>query len=108
MDPKSEWALGEFRDAAIELRLLEHRNTGGAAAAKGGSAGDIRGSPQQQGPEGSVSAAAPGGRRRLLPIRSAYQGERLAGLLVVKIEAGAGERRAFLGVMVYPGSLCSS
>lgn len=93
MDPKSEWALGEFRDPPIELRILEHRVAGGAG---GGGAG---GSPQQQQalPEGSVAtttaaAAAAGGRRRLLPIRTAYQGERLTGLLVVKFDvASAGE-----------------
>ena len=89
MDPKSEWALGEFRDAPIELRLLEHTGT---------NAGGI---PQQeQRREGSDSAAAAaaagGGRRRALSIRSAYQGERLAGLLVVKFDAGVGEQQTFL------------
>ncbi len=80
MDPKSEWALGEFRDAPIELRLLEHGSIG---------AGGV---PQQEEhrPSGG-DAAAPGGRRRVLSVRSAYQGERVAGLLVVKFDAGAGE-----------------
>lgn len=79
MDPRSEWALGEFRDAPIELRLLEHRSN---------SAGGV---PRQEQRPAAGDAAAPGGRRRVLSIRSAYQGERLAGLLVVKFDAGAGE-----------------
>jgi len=79
MDPRSEWALGEFRDAPIELRLLEHRiNSGG-------------GEPQQEQRAEGGGAAASGGRRRVLSIRSAYQGERLAGILVVKFDAAAGE-----------------
>ncbi|CAM9490665.1 unnamed protein product [Ectocarpus sp. 12 AP-2014] len=100
MDPKSEWALGEFRDPPIELRILEHRVAGGgvaaAAAAGGGGAG---GSPQQQQalPGTTAAAAAAGGRRRVLPVRTAYQGERLTGLLVVKFDvasADAEDRRS--------------
>lgn len=88
MDPKSEWALGEFRDAAIELRLLERKSaSSGAKRGEGGGGGGDTGSQEQA---SSISSAA-GGRRRAVSIRSAYQGERLAGLLVVKIEAGAGE-----------------
>lgn len=97
MDPKSEWALGEFRDAPIELRLLEHSNTSGAAAVPHqapGAPGD--GSPPQHRTAAGAAdaAAAVGGRRRMLPIRSTYQGERSAGLLVVKFDAGAGESTA--------------
>lgn len=101
MDLKSAWALGEFRDAPLELRLLEHsRNTGPAAVAHGGAARDDSGipHPQQQqhsrpmGTDAYAAAAAAGGRRRSLSIRSAYQGERLSGLLVVKFDAGDGER----------------
>ncbi|CAM9587883.1 unnamed protein product [Ectocarpus sp. 6 AP-2014] len=107
MDPKSEWALGEFRDPPIELRILEHRVAGGgaaaaaAAAARGGAGGagggGAGGSPQQQQalPEGSVAtttaAAAAGGRRRVLPVRTAYQGERLTGLLVVKFDVASAD-----------------
>ncbi|CAM9629920.1 unnamed protein product [Ectocarpus sp. 12 AP-2014] len=103
MDPKSEWALGEFRDPPIELRILEHRVAGGggaaaAAAARVGVAGGggASGSPQQQQalPEGSVAttaAAAAGGRRRVLPVRTAYQGERLTGLLVVKFDVASAD-----------------
>ncbi|CAM9498807.1 unnamed protein product [Ectocarpus sp. 4 AP-2014] len=100
MDPKSEWALGEFRDPPIELRILEHRVPGGgaaAAAARGGAGGGGGGgSPQQQQalPEGSVAttttaAAAASGRQRALPVRTAYQGERLTGLLVVKFDVAS-------------------
>ncbi|CAM9426867.1 unnamed protein product [Pylaiella littoralis] len=87
MDPKSEWALGEFRDAAIELRLLERKSaSSGAKRGQGGGGGGDTGSQEQA---SSICSAA-GGRRRAVSIRSAHQGERLAGLLVVKIEAGAG------------------
>lgn len=100
MDPKSEWALGEFRDAPIELRLLEHKNTGAAAAAAVAEGAVGEGSPQQRRPVGTdaASAAAGGGRRRVLPTRSAYQGERLAGVLVVKFDAGAGEHTMYIYV----------
>lgn len=94
MDPKSEWALGEFRDALIELRILEQtRTTSAVTQAPGaGAAGDS--SPPQQRPAAGSDAAATavGGRRRSLTIRSAYQGEHLTGLLVVKFDAGAGEK----------------
>lgn len=97
MDPKSEWALGEFRDAPIELRFLDHKSAGSrgvlakGGVGVGGAGGDIHSTPQQgQGRSVGVSSTA-GGGRRVVSTHSAYQGERLAGLLVVKIEAGVGE-----------------
>ena len=105
MDPKSEWALGEFRDAPIELRLLEHSNSSSGAAVPQapGAAGDS--SPPQYRTAGTDAAAAGGGRRRVLSIRSAYQGERLAGLLVVKFDAGAGESSRVLFVLFIEAGL---
>ncbi|CAM9761193.1 unnamed protein product [Scytosiphon promiscuus] len=93
MDRKSEWALGEFRDPPIELRLLGNRNASEAAAGKGAGNTSSVGSPQpgdvcKDASSSSSSGAPVGGRRRVLQTRSAYQGERIAGLLVVKFEAG--------------------
>lgn len=91
MDLKSEWALGEFRDPPIEWRLLDNSSSNGAAGGRG-SGQTSSGSPQlpagDVGKAASPSGGAVGGRRRVLSTRSAYQGERLAGLLVVKFEAG--------------------
>lgn len=79
MDSKSEWALTEFPQPSIELRLLDHSTS----ASENGSrrAGDHgRGGAQQAGSARTVSST-----------RIAYQGERLAGVLVVKFDAGSGE-----------------
>ncbi|CAM9220960.1 unnamed protein product [Ascophyllum nodosum] len=72
MDPRSVWALGEFREAPIELRLLDS-----------GDDASVQDSGRHTGPL-VTNKATPA--RRIV-----YQGERLVGLLVVGFDAGAGE-----------------
>lgn len=86
MDPRSEWALGEFRDAPIELRLLDR---GGAGMAAKGFGGAGEGGAEEDGR--SQGGAAAGGRVVSSSTRVAYQGECLAGVLVVKFDGENGE-----------------
>ena len=72
MDPRSVWALGEFREAPIELRLLDSGDDA-SVQDSGGHTGPL-----------VTNKATPA--RRIV-----YQGERLVGLLVVGFDAGAGE-----------------
>lgn len=99
MDRKSEWALGEFRDPPIELRLLDNSGAAAEAGKGGGNTSSTGTSQQQPGEVGKDVSTAVGGRRRVLSTRSTYQGERLAGLLVVKFEPGE------LGTCCAPKSL---
>lgn len=82
MDPRSDWALGEFREARIELLLLEHDGAMSGNLVKSGAAApasvDHAGSSAYRPRSGVASSSS----RRI-----AYQGERLAGLLVVKFDA---------------------
>lgn len=86
MDPKSEWALGEFRDAPIELRLLDRGKAG--AIAKGFSGTEEGGAEE----DGRSQGGAAGARVALSSSRVAYQGECLSGVLVVKFDGESGER----------------
>lgn len=86
MDPRSEWALGEFRDAPIELRLLDR---GGAGVAAKGFGGAGEGGAEEDGR--SQGGTAAGGRVVSSSTRVAYQGECLAGVLVVKFDGENGE-----------------
>lgn len=88
MDPKSEWALGEFRDAPIELRLLDRGKAG--AVAKGFSGAEE---------DGRSQGGAAG--RALSSSRVSYQGECLSGVLVVKFDGENGERIFPLLRMLY-------
>ena len=86
MDPKSEWALGEFRDTPIELRLLDR---GGAGTVGKGFDDAGEGGTEEDGRSQSGTTAA--GRVASSSRRVAYQGECLAGLLVVKFDGENGE-----------------
>lgn len=88
MDPKSEWALGEFRDAPIELRLLDRGKAGTVAKGFGGA--EEAGADQ----DGRSQGVTGGGRVASSARRVAYQGECLSGVLVVKFDGENGE--AFL------------
>ena len=86
MDPRSEWALGEFRDAPIELRLLDR---GGAGTVEKYFSGAGEGGAEEDGrSQGGTTA---GGRVVSSSRRVAYQGECLAGVLVVKFDGENGE-----------------
>lgn len=90
MDPRSEWALGEFRETPIELRLLDHRGASKANPAEG----EREGGGNRAQAASTASRGVVGGAAR----RIAYQGERLSGLLVVKFDAGSGERFSAQGI----------
>lgn len=74
VDPKSAWALGEFRESLIELRLIDQHHQRLVRA---------RGIDED-------GAGEEGGIREEEASLIAYQGENLAGRLVVKLE-DAGE-----------------
>lgn len=88
MDPKSEWALGDFREAALELRILDAGSVSSSGTHQDGN-NTVRPEPvaeeTSEAGRRETTAAAEGGEHL------AYQGERLSGLLVVKLDPGSGE-----------------
>lgn len=71
----SIWALGEFRDAPMELRILD----------------DSRNPSLEEDVVGQFGSQSKSAKKATLTRRIAYQGERLAGLLVVSVEDCSGE-----------------
>lgn len=72
LDPKSAWALGEFRESHIELLLVDDKD--GFGGRYDGGITTVHGN-RGRGQEEGVAAAY-----------VAYQGERLRGRLVVKFD----------------------
>lgn len=75
MDPRSTWALGEFRDAPLELRIFDNS----------------RNPSLEEDFVGQFGSQSKHTKKATLARRIAYQGERLAGLLVVSFEDCSGE-----------------
>lgn len=89
MDPKSAWALGDFKEAQLELLLVGNSRPGSNSGRGGIRRGLVTDTPGRDSGIAGVES------------HIAYQGESLAGHLVVRFDSNAGSGELLLQGMEY-------